>query len=73
VKWGIRVHDKFWVKLQLKWVEKVRNYGNWSKILGVLEEGFFFGKIIIRRIKFKNLNKIMRLYRKEMILILKSE
>ena len=58
----------------LKWVDKVRNYGNWSKILGVLEEGiFFFGKIIIRRIKFKNLNKMMRLYRKEMILMLKSE
>jgi hypothetical protein len=57
----------------LKWVEKVKNYGNWSKILGVLEEGIFFEKIIIRRIKFKNLNKMMRLYRKEMILMLKSE
>jgi len=28
----------------LKWVEKVRNYGNWSKILGVLEEGIFLEK-----------------------------
>jgi hypothetical protein len=31
----------------LKWVEKVRNYGNWSKILGVLKEGIFDKKIII--------------------------
>ena len=57
----------------LKWVEKVKNYGKWSKILGVLEEGFFLKKIIIRRINFKNLNKMMSLYRKEMILMLKSE
>jgi hypothetical protein len=56
----------------LKWVKKVRNYGNWSKILGVLEEGIF-GKIIIRKIKFKNFDKMMRLYMKEMILMLKSE
>jgi hypothetical protein len=58
----------------LKWVEKVRNYGKWSKILGVLEEGIFLKKnMIIRRINFKNLNKMMSLYRKEMILMLKSE
>ena len=31
----------------------------------------FFGKIILRRIKFRNLNKMMRLCRKEMILMLK--
>ena len=30
----------------LKWVEKVRNYGNWRKILGVLKKGIF-DKIII--------------------------
>jgi hypothetical protein len=51
VKLKIRVLDKFLGKVAidceivlrlLKWVEKVRNYGNWSKILGVLEEGIFF-------------------------------
>jgi hypothetical protein len=40
--------------------------------LGVLEEGIF-GKIIIRKIKFKNFIKMMRLYRKKMKLMLKSE
>jgi hypothetical protein len=57
----------------LNWVEKVKHYGKWSKILGVLEEGIFKKKMIIRRINFKNLNKMMSLYRKEMILMLKSE
>ena len=36
----------------LKWVEKVRNYGNWSKILGVLEEGIFFEKNDNKKNKF---------------------
>jgi hypothetical protein len=58
----------------LKWVEKVRNYDNWSKVLGDLEEGIF-GKIIIIIIiiKFKNFDKMMGLYRQEIKLMLKSE
>jgi hypothetical protein len=36
----------------LKWVEKVRNYGKWSKILGVLEEGIFFEKNDNKKNKF---------------------
>jgi hypothetical protein len=55
VKLKIRVLDKFLGKVSIdceivlrlwKWVEKVRNYGNWSKILSVLEKGIF-DKIII--------------------------
>jgi hypothetical protein len=58
----------------LKWVEKVRNYDNWSKVLGDLEEGIF-GKIIIIIIiiKFKNFDKMMGLYRQEIKSMLKSE
>jgi hypothetical protein len=36
----------------LKWVEKVRNYGKWSKILGALEEGIFFEKNDNKKNKF---------------------
>jgi hypothetical protein len=36
----------------LKWVEKVSNYGNWSKILGILEERIF-EKIIITKINLR--------------------
>jgi hypothetical protein len=39
----------------LKWAEKVRNYGNWSKILSVLEEEIF-GQ------KNKNLRILIRLW-----------
>ena len=36
----------------LKWVEKVRNYGKWSKILGVHKEGIFFEKNDNKKNKF---------------------
>jgi hypothetical protein len=39
----------------LTWAEKVRNYGNWSKILSVLEEEIF-GQ------KNKNLRILIRLW-----------
>jgi hypothetical protein len=39
----------------LKWAKKVRNYGNWSKILSVLEEEIF-GQ------KNKNLRILIRLW-----------
>jgi hypothetical protein len=57
----------------LKWVEKVRNYDNWSKVLGDLEEGIFGKIIIIIIIKFKNFDKMMGLYRQEIKLMLNSE
>ena len=36
----IEIDFEFVLRL-LKWVEKIKNYGNWSKILSVLEEGIF--------------------------------
>jgi hypothetical protein len=39
----------------IEWAEKVRNYGNWSKILSVLEEEIF-GQ------KNKNLRILIRLW-----------